>query len=155
MAVLLSFDYSDKKALNIVSGIARVGILAVAICFGILTYIGEKEGLSVSGIDEYLTCMNEMEEGDAVMFSDTWSSLLQVYDPDEEYWIYGYNPEGMPFEYKGVYTDSEQMDGYSRVWLIGNNMIQMNSMGEGYTEKKTVEFDHHSYHFIVKLYEKS
>ncbi len=155
MGFLLSFDRFKKKPLNIAFGVFRVLVLLAALFFGIKTYDGQKAGLNVSGIDEYLACMDEVEDGDAVMFSDTWSSLLQIYDPDEEYWIYGYNPEGMPFDYIGVYTNSEQMDAYNRVWLIGNDIIQMNSMGDGYTEKKTVEFDHHSYHFIVKLYEKS
>ncbi|MBO4609902.1 MAG: glycosyltransferase family 39 protein [Lachnospiraceae bacterium] len=155
MGVLLAYDPFEKKALNAAFGIFRVILLLIALCFGIMTFSGQKAGLSVSGIDDYLACMDEVSEGDAVMFSDTWSSLLQIYDPDEEYWIYGFNPDGMPYDYKGVYTNSEQMDAYKRVWLIGNDMIQMNSMGEGYTVKKTVEFNHHSYHFIVKLYEKS
>ncbi len=154
-AVLFSFDPFNKKPLKIAFGIFRVFLLVTALVFGIKTYAGQKAGLSVSGIDEYLSCMEEVEDGDAVMFSDTWSSLLQIYDTDKEYWIYGHNPEGMPFEYKGVYTNAAQMDEYSRVWLVGNDMIQINSMGEGYTEKKSIEFDHHSYHFIVKLYEKS
>lgn len=155
MGVLLSYDFFKKKLFKAVWCAFTASFMLTALYFGIKTYEGQRNGLSVSGIDEYLSCMEEVEEGDAVMFSDTWSSLLQIYDPDEEYWIYGYNPDGMPFDYKGVYTYSEQMDDYSRVWLIGNNMIQMNNMGDGYTEKKTIEFDHHSYHFIVKLYEKS
>ncbi len=154
-AVLLSFDFSEKKPFKIAFGIFRCLLLLTALVFGIKTYNAQKAGLSVSGIDEYLACMDEVEEGDAVMFSDTWSSIMQIYDTDEDYWIYGYNPDGMPFEYKGVYTEASQMDGYTRVWMVGNDKIQMNSPGEGFSEKKTVEFDHHSYHFIVKLYEKS
>ena len=154
-AVVFSFDPFEKKPLKTAFGILKVFLLLTALVFGIKTYAGQKAGLSVSGIDEYLSCMDEVKEGDAVMFSDTWSSLLQIYDSGEDYWIYGHNPEGMPFEYKGIYTNTAQMEEYSRIWLVGNDMIQMNSMGEGYTEKKSIEFDHHSYHFIVKLYEKS
>ena len=155
IAVLLSADLFKKKQLNIAFGVFKVLLLLTAFVFGFKTYNAQKAGLSVSGIDEYLSCMDEVEEGDAVMFSDTWSSIMQIYDTDEEYWIYGYNPDGMPFEYKGVYTNTSQMEDYSRIWMVGNDSIEMNSPGDGFSVKKTVEFDHHSYHFIVKLYEKS
>ena len=99
--------------------------------------------------------MAEVSEGDAVMFSDTWSSLLQIYDEDKDYWIYGYNPEGMPYNYTGVYTSREQLDPYERVWLVGNDTVEIANLEPDYTLKNRLEFDHHSYHFIVKIYEKS
>ena len=154
LAVSMNSAKSAGKTIKVCLGLVRIIIIAGALFFGIKTYQAQNAGLDRSGIDDYLKIMNEVRDGDAIMCSDTWSSLLQIYDEDKDYWIYGYNPAGMPFYYKGVYTMSEQMDGYSRVWMLGNDIVEIAGMGDDYMETERFEFDHHSYHFIVKLYEK-
>lgn len=155
MAVSLSGYENGKRVISTAFNLFKVLILAAALFFGIKTYEAQLEGLDRSGIDAYRQIMAEVSEGDAVMFSDTWSSLLQIYDEDKDYWIYGYNPEGMPYNYTGVYTSREQLAPYERVWLVGNDTIEIANLEPDYTLKNRLEFDHHSYHFIVKIYEKS
>ena len=155
MAVSMSSRKNAPKLVKPVLGLVRIAVLGAALYFGVKTYEAQYNALDRSGIDAYVKCMDQVEDGDAVMFSDTWSSLLQIYDEDKDYWIYGYNPVGMPFYYKGVYTMSSQMDEYSRVWMVGNDTVEIANMGDDYAEIDRFEFDHQSYHFIVKLYKKS
>ena len=92
--------------------------------------------------------------GDVVMFSDTWSSMMEIYVPDRNYWIFGFKDRGLPFDYEEVYTDREQLDETDTVWIVGNTIIEIANLDERFKETERITFDHHEYHFIIKKYEK-
>jgi hypothetical protein len=153
-AVALTIKTKNKKVLSILFSCFKFIILAFTLFWGVIIYNTQYDSLKYDGIVKFREVMKSVDSDDVVMFSDTWSSMMEIYEPDRDYWIFGFRDKGLPFDYTEVYTYQEQLDEKNTVWIIGNTIIEIANMGNDYKEVERITFDHHEYHFIIKKYEK-
>lgn len=131
-----------------------------AICLLILimgghAYVGEINLENPEGLNAYMEFMEEYQEsteGKMIMADTYFVMMLSIYMPEEEYMIWGHEPECLPFRNCTAFTEWEQLAGIDEVWYISLKNLRAGGVDEYFEVEKSIEISHSYYDLVVEKY---
>lgn len=133
----------------------RVAICLLILVTGGQTYIEEVKLENPNGLNAYMDFMEEYREdteGKMIMADTYFAMMLSIYMPEEEYMIWGYEPECLPFRNCTAFTDWEQLAGMDEVWYISLKDLRAGNLSEHFAMEKSIEFSYSYYDLVIEKY---
>lgn len=128
-------------------------VVGILLC-SLVTVQSEMQLRDEDGLKAYLEYMNEdLEEDDVIMCDTFFASMMNIFYPQIEYMVYGWMPEGLPFDNTTVFTDYEQLEGVDTVWYISLEM-RYGNLDQEYTAVERIEIPYSYYNIILEKYER-
>lgn len=126
-------------------------VVGILVC-SIVTIRGEIQLRDEDGLNEYLTYMEaELEEDDVIMYDSYFASMMSIFFPDMEHMVYGWMPEGLPFDNTTVFTDYEQLEGVDTVWYVSLEM-RYGNLDKEYTSVERFVIPYSYYNLVIEKY---
>lgn len=126
-------------------------VVGIFLC-SIVTIRGEFELRDENGLDAYLHYMEaELEEDDVIMYDSYFASMMSIFFPNIEHMVYGWMPEGLPFDNTTAFTDYKQLEGVDTVWYVSLEMRNGN-LDQEFTSVERFVIPYSYYNLVIEKY---
>ncbi len=130
--------------------IGAILALAAVLC-GLSTWHEEMRIRDDTELERYISYMKEnYRPGDIIMVDTFHVMTLSIYIPEADYVMYGSVPECIPYPYKEVFTEQEQLEHQETVWYLRFKDWRVGSIEEYYTSEESLTFSNTYYDFVVE-----
>ena len=133
----------------------RLAVCLLILVMGSYAYVEEVRLENPEGLNAYMEFMEEYQEstdGKIIMADTYFAMMLSIYMPEEEYMIWGHEPECLPFRNCSAFTDWEQLAGIDEVWYISLKNLRAGNLDEFFAVEKSIEFSHSYYDLVIEKY---